>query len=700
MKNQIVVGILLLFSLQLFSHEKVILDTDSSFDPDDVGCIAMLQTMASKGECKSLSENRVCTWKTDINSGQDPIQKNRKKPNRSLRIITHNVWYGFTKSSGRKKDWIEWMKLRDPDIVSLQELNEYTEEKLADDAASYGHSYSALLKEGGFPTGITSRYPIKDIKRITEGFHHGLLRVKIEGIYIYVIHLHPSNWQIRKSEIRQILEDVVKLPSASKVLLAGDFNTFSPLDSTYYSHGRLVPFFDQRDSLYGEKNLNSSKLDYSVIQDVMDAGLTDLEAGKRPASFSFPGSFPTLVEKEGEHGDQRRLDYIFASQNLVKQVSSANIIANDTTLLLSDHLPLVVELELDLKNREEGQIKRTDPSLNQAENQHLDKQAQALLNEVNTTLSLKPPAWPEPPGRRSALLLLDAVLHDVYAPHRAAVQDFFQSRITNAIKEIEASELSEGLRIWKLYNHSFVVQTASLTMGFDLVRGESVGLEGFRIQKEEMSRLIDLCDVLFISHYHSDHAEEWVAQTFIDQGKPVLAPADVFENQSLYAQITHLDRIAHKYHLVPVQGGRQNLKVVVYPGHQSLDINNNVYLVTTPEGLSLAHLGDQSNDADFQWIDKIGEYHHTDVLLPNCWTTDIVRVDKGFNPKLIITGHENEMGHSIDHREPYWLTYQRKMGSDRFGGSSDVGYSRPLILMTWGESYLYQRSNFKKGIEP
>lgn len=37
------------------AQEKVILDTDPSFDPDDVGCMAMLQTMATNGECDVLA---------------------------------------------------------------------------------------------------------------------------------------------------------------------------------------------------------------------------------------------------------------------------------------------------------------------------------------------------------------------------------------------------------------------------------------------------------------------------------------------------------------------------------------------------------------------------------------------------------------------------------------------------------------------
>ena len=93
-----------------------------------------------------------------------------------------------------------------------------------------------------------------------------------------------------------------------------------------------------------EKNLNSGQLDYTVIQEIMDYGLLDLEARMRVSSHHFSGSFPTLIEKEGEHGDQRRLDYIFASKNLTKKVTRAKIISNDTTEILSDHLPVVVDL--------------------------------------------------------------------------------------------------------------------------------------------------------------------------------------------------------------------------------------------------------------------------------------------------------------------------------------------------------------------
>lgn len=333
----------------------------------------------------------------------------------------------------------------------------------------------------------------------------------------------------------------------------------------------------------------------------------------------------------------------------------------------------------------------TDPALNQVQNQFMDNQASALLKEACEVFAAYPPQWPEPEARKSALLLLDGVFHDVYAPHREPVQEFYKSRMEQAIIEIEQSEISHGARIWKLYDHGFVIRTRSVCIGFDLIRGLSAGAEGFPIEEDLMERIISQCDVLFISHYHGDHAEEWVAQTFIDQGKPVLAPPAVWAGMPIHQSMIHLERASHVVQTLPLKGGEKSLELVIYPGHQGEHIENNVSLVKTPEGLCFVHMGDQSYSNDFSWMDEVHKHFDVDVLLPNCWTTDIVRVTKGFKPAVMITGHENELGHTIDHREPYWLSYQRREGSDRFGGSRDTGYDTPLILMTWGESYHYQK---------
>lgn len=331
-----------------------------------------------------------------------------------------------------------------------------------------------------------------------------------------------------------------------------------------------------------------------------------------------------------------------------------------------------------------------DPSLNRAENECLGLQAQALLGLAEETLERHPPGLPEPPERALTLHLLDAVLHDAYAPQRAPVREFFHNRIRVAADQIASTAVGEGARLWKLYNHGFVVRTASVTIAFDLTRARLWRSEGFELPDSLATAIADQCDALFISHRHGDHADEWVAQAFLDQDKPVVAPPEVWRDRPIHARLTHLDRIPHRLQGLAVQDGGLELQVVVFPGHQGPDIENNVSLVFLPEGISVAHFGDQWDGGnDFDWIDQVGARHRVDVMLPNCWTSDIARTVKGFDPELVITGHENEMGHSIDHREPYWLTYQRRIGSDRFGGSRLIGYDNPLLVMTWGESYHY-----------
>jgi hypothetical protein len=100
-------------------------------------------------------------------------------------------------------------------------------------------------------------------------------------------------------------------------------------------------------------------------------------------------------------------------------------------------------------------------------------------------------------------------------------------------------------------------------------------------------------------------------------------------------------------------------------------------------------MGDQINEGDFmidyEWIDKVKDYHKVDILIPPSWTNEIYRIVQGFDPAVVIPGHENELGHTVDDRVPYWgdaeyleLTYPQLKASHY-----------PVVLMTWGERYHY-----------
>ena len=268
----------------------------------------------------------------------------------SLKVITHNVWYGFTKKGQpRHEQWLKWMREQSPDVVSLQELNGYTAEKLQADASAWGHAHSVLLKEDGFPTGITSRYPISDVKRIRQSMHHGLMRCRIAGIWFYVVHFHPSNFARRIEEAQVLADDIKTLPDAEpRIVLAGDFNGFSPADRQFYENDKeLVPFFemlDQRDR--GARNLNDGRLDYGGIEAILKQGFTDLVDHFRGPGESLVGTFPTQLVSDENHGTPRRIDYIFVSSNLLDEVSQVKILRDSTTELLSDHIPITATIAL------------------------------------------------------------------------------------------------------------------------------------------------------------------------------------------------------------------------------------------------------------------------------------------------------------------------------------------------------------------
>lgn len=210
-----------------------------------------------------------------------------------LKVITHNVWYGFTKKAQPRHElWLSWMRDQSPDVVALQELNGYSQEQLEADAKAWGHNHTVLLKEDGFPTGITSKYPISEVRRIRESMHHGLIRCRIKGLWFYVVHFHPSNFAKRIEEAAILAEDIKNLPDDAKIILAGDFNGFSPAEP-------------------------------------------------------FSGSFPTQLVSDENHGTDRRLDYIFVSPNVLAQVKEAKMLRDELTEKLSDHVPVMAVFELE-----------------------------------------------------------------------------------------------------------------------------------------------------------------------------------------------------------------------------------------------------------------------------------------------------------------------------------------------------------------
>ena len=301
---------------------------------------------------------------------------------------------------------------------------------------------------------------------------------------------------------------------------------------------------------------------------------------------------------------------------------------------------------------------------------YLQRQTARALDLVNQAIQEYPPMVGNVTPRRLALSNLDAILHNTIFDKSEPLMQFVSTRIQQAIAGLQAPMQSD-MAIYKLYNDGFIVRTQSATVAFDMVMGSTYQY----IPDDLMAQLVDQCDILFLSHNHRDHVDPGVVKLFTDRGKQVVAPDEALPNNQ---DIMHFrkEQLADLTIRLP----KATLQVKVLPGHQD-ELQNNIYVITTPEGLTFAQTGDQYLKEDIPWIEQLpSQIPAIDVLLINCWAMELQKHVAAFRPKLVITGHENEMGHGIDHREAYWMSYLKL---DQLPSN----YS----LMTWGECYQYNK---------
>ena len=301
---------------------------------------------------------------------------------------------------------------------------------------------------------------------------------------------------------------------------------------------------------------------------------------------------------------------------------------------------------------------------------YLHKQAFQMFGLIDEALTENPPVVGAPMVRKLALYNLDAMLHETKYDNTEPFYNFVDSRMQKLLAELD-KPVKKGLKIFKVYNDGFIARTQSATIAFDVVRGAIQGKE--IVSEEYIKQIVDHCDILFLTHNHGDHADRLVANLFIEAGKPVIAPTNIWPDDK---SIQHLrsDEVIEQE--IALNNGKK-LQVKILPGHQS-DMMNNIYVVTTEDKKTIVQTGDQYNKEDMNWLVNIHqEIPRPDALLVNCWTHRMNDLVEGFAPKCVITGHENEMGHTIDHREAFWLTFQKM-----------EEIKRDYVVMGWGEWFL------------
>ncbi len=265
-------------------------------------------------------------------------EKKDQNIQQKLTVLSYNILEGMkTDISTNKQLFTAWVGIQNPDIFAIQEANGFTEVTLAELAKSYGHNYSALVKLTGYPVALTSKYPITEVERINNGMTHGFIIAKILDYNIVVLHLNPHNYEIRRSEIKIVLDKIAANKATSKLLVMGDFNSYSPLYAANFANGTLVNTLKQRELANpGQKYLDNGQLDFKVQQSVLDEGLLDV--------------IYELEQKDPKNAKTinpttNKIDYIYASKDLMPNVVSGNFIKDNFTAKYSDHLPIIIHLK-------------------------------------------------------------------------------------------------------------------------------------------------------------------------------------------------------------------------------------------------------------------------------------------------------------------------------------------------------------------
>lgn len=291
-----------------------------------------------------------------------------------LRVLYWNIQNGMW--DGQNDDYtrfVDWIKQQNPDICvwceaqsiyktntadPMEPENRYLVKNWGELAKRYGHSYWYI---GGYrdnyPQVITSKYPIKEIHKITGAepdsiVTHGAgwAQVEIKGQIINLVSLHtwPQAYafqaedqeksksehggdKYRRMEIEYICKHTIEtIPEADTQnwIMLGDFNSRSRIDNYYYK-------YPENDTRFLVHDYIQEKTPY-----------IDVIAKKSPNQFKTTT------------GKMARIDFVYCTPPLYKRIIEAKVITDDYTKPVrnpknlsnfwhpSDHRPILVDFNL------------------------------------------------------------------------------------------------------------------------------------------------------------------------------------------------------------------------------------------------------------------------------------------------------------------------------------------------------------------
>lgn len=277
-----------------------------------------------------------------------------------LNIMSYNIYWGGIDHDpvlGRQNEWLRVIEDYNPDILVLQEANDWLpgEQNLF---AAYWDSLNALFPEEPpydgriadanslFNIAFFTRLPILEWNEhriiVLEGqresvsFGHVLVHAVLdadgETVHILGTHLRAA-WDardLRELEARAIMTVIHDLPPDDQVWIMGDFNSYSPVDADPNS---LTP------PDYAGGAPPAETYGWEPIMYLLDDGFRDAIRDLRPLDLEY--SKETHAFLPWTPGPICRVDFLLDRQKGLWELLSSSTLVGGWAEIGSDHYPVV-----------------------------------------------------------------------------------------------------------------------------------------------------------------------------------------------------------------------------------------------------------------------------------------------------------------------------------------------------------------------
>ena len=157
--------------------------------------------------------------------------------------------------------------------------------------------------------------------------------------------------------------------------------------------------------------------------------------------------------------------------------------------------------------------------------------------QILAALDGNPPEDGDWAMRESAFFAIDRVFQDPHvtgsggeldlAAPDGVLERVFESRLERALLRLGALDPARGVTVTQVYNAGYIVAAGGLRVGFDVKypsRNDPWAF-GWDADPALEDALAGACDLLFVTHDHSDHADEDIWGRVLARGRHVVSPA-------------------------------------------------------------------------------------------------------------------------------------------------------------------------------